>query len=213
MTDDRSWQECMEQADDAWSNNDFALAESKLLKAKEVSAAFSDKDSRRARTLEKLAQVAGRQGKPESAESYYKEVVEHYQKCFGPLHARVANAMGDLAAFYYDQARLDDAEPLCKKVIGIFEKLYGRKHPEVANSLFRYALVLHEQKKYEKAETNYRKALAMRNDPSAPFDSDVIATLENLSNLLEETGRIDEAEHLRAIAMGRVSGKMRFLVD
>jgi tetratricopeptide (TPR) repeat protein len=75
------------------------------------------------------------------------------------------------------------------------------------------AMILQEQKNLEEAEKFYQQSLSVLRESAGPFDSDIISLMENYANLLRQLGRADEADHLQACAMGRVSGSLRSVTN
>ena len=67
----------------------------------------------------------------------------------------------------------------------------------------------HKDGKLEEAEKFYKRALLILQEAVNPFDGSLIALMESYAGLLRKSGRDDEADHLKACALGRVSGNMR----
>jgi tetratricopeptide (TPR) repeat protein len=204
-----TWEELTSKADQASEKGDFIGAQASRKAALALAENFEKKDPRLVISLHKLAESDHRLGQDDEAEKLLNRVVEIISVTYGPYHQKLAESANHLASLYYENGRFAEAEPLCRKILSIYQKTLGRKHMEVGKVAHNLAMILQELDKLEEAETYYRRALDIFKEKAGPFDSDLISLMENYANLLRATGNDDEADHLQACAMGRVSGSLR----
>ncbi len=201
-----TWEELIAKADEATEKGDFAAAQTSRRAALALAEGFEKKDPRLVISLHKLAESDHRLGQDAEAEKLLNRVVEIITVTYGPYHQKLAESANHLASLYYENGRFAEAEPLCRKILSIYEKSLGRKHMEVGKVAHNLAMIQQELNKLEDAEKHYRMALEIFKDKAGPFDTDLIALMENYASLLRSIGNHEEADHLQACAMGRVSG-------
>ena len=69
--------------------------------------------------------------------------------------------------------------------------------------------ILEERGKFEEAEKFYKRAMLILQEALNPFDGALITLMESYGGMLRKCGRDDEADYMKACALGRVSGNMR----
>lgn len=200
------WEKLVAAADGNCEKGQFAQGRALLEQALVQAESFDKKDPRLVTTLHKLADAHLGEGQDGEAEKCLKQAVEICTSQFGPHARKTADASNTLAGFLYEKGRFVEAESLCRKILNTYEKTIGQKSREVAKVSQNLAMILQEQNNLPEAEKFYQKAINVMRDLALPLDSDLISLMENYSNLLRTLGRAEEADHLQACAMGRVSG-------
>ena len=94
-------------------------------------------------------------------------------------------------------------------MLNIYEKSLGIKHQEVGLISRNLAMILEERGKFEEAEKFYKRAMLILQEALNPFDGALITLMESYGGMLRKCGRDDEADYMKACALGRVSGNMR----
>lgn len=205
----QSFDKLLLQAQRAIAAQKYAEAEESLQEAGKLAESFKREDERRFVPAEMLAEVLEKSGRAPQAEELLQKSVEARKNLYGPMHRKFADGLNRLASFYYEQNRFPEAEPVCKQVLNIYEKIYGATHEKLALTAGQLAITLQQQNKLEEAESYFKRAIDIRKDLFGTVDADSVWLLQHYANLLEATGRNDEAEYLIACAQGRVSGIMR----
>ena len=83
-------------------------------------------------------------------------------------------------------------------MLTIYNKFYGADHPEVGMAANNLAMLYHAQEKFDLAEMMYERALPIRRRALGKENPQFMTLIENYSNLLNSTGRSEQAEKLRA---------------
>ncbi|MBK7745677.1 MAG: tetratricopeptide repeat protein [Candidatus Obscuribacter sp.] len=209
MTTSKNWEELIASADEVLRRGNYDEACQLLEEAKSQAETFEPKDPRRVTGLHKLGNALAEAGRKEEAEACHKRAVDLTVSCFGPYHQKVADSTKELASLYFENGDYVKAEELCRKMLNIYEKSLGIKHQEVGLVSRNLAMILHQQNKLDEAEKYYKRALLILQDVLNPFDSGLIGLMQSYAELLQLSGREEEADHMIACALGRVSGKMR----
>lgn len=205
----QSFDELLLHAEQAIAAEKYADAEEALRQAGKLSESFAREDERRFVSIEMLADVLEKSGKEAGAEEMLQKAVEARKDLYGPMHRKFADGLNRLASFYYEHNRFPEAEPVCKQILNIYEKIYGGTHEKLALTAGQLAVTLQQQNKLEEAEEHFKRAIDIRKDLFGTLDAESVWLFQQYANLLEATGRNDEAEYLIACAQGRVSGIMR----
>lgn len=206
-----SWEEYILKAQRAAEDGDYNAAEGFLNNAKALSDKMADNDKRRFLVLEMLADVMEREGRSEEAEACILGSVECRKTRYGPFHYRYAEGLQRLAAFYFENDRYEEAEKHTRDVMKIMEKAYGPHSEEVGHVAGQLADTVHELGNHGDAEELYRRAIGIRRHLSGSTDPESVYLIQRYAALLEETGRADEAAHMRASAQGKISGILKKL--
>lgn len=206
-----SWEELILKAQRAAEDGDYNAAEGFLNNAKALSDKMAENDKRRFLVLEMLADVMEREGRSEEAEAYILGSVESRKTRYGPFHYRYAEGLQRLAAFYFENDRYEEAEKHTRDVLKIMEKAYGPHSEEVGHVAGQLADTVHELGNHGDAEELYRRAIGIRRHLSGSTDPESVYLIQRYAALLEETGRADEAAHMRASAQGKISGILKKL--
>ncbi len=206
-----SWEDYIIRAQESATSGDFAQAESELNQARQQTESLPPEDKRRFMILEMLADLMQRQGRVDEAEKHLLGANEIRKLRYGRFHYRYAEGLEHLSSFYFENDRFADAEPLSREILRIHEKHYGPTSEEVGHSAGQLADIVHELGKLQEAETLYKRAIGVRRHTVGALDSEAVYLIQRYAALLEETGRPDEAAHMKASAQGKISGIIKTL--
>jgi serine/threonine protein kinase/tetratricopeptide (TPR) repeat protein len=158
-----------------------------------------------AKTLNNLAILDSRQGRPEDARQEFIEALQIHRELSGKdpetYRPLVATTLNNLANSDLDRGRLDDARKEFAEALQIRREL-AQKNPDtyapfVARTLNNLAILDRRQNRIDEARGELEEALqiyrglAQKNkEIHAPF---VAMTLNNLGNLTLDQGRLDDA--------------------
>jgi tetratricopeptide (TPR) repeat protein len=87
------------------------------------------------RSLNNLAEVYRRQGRPAEAERFFKRALAVKEVGLGRDHTDVAYSLNNLAQLYLGQGREKEAAPLLERSLVIQEKALDPEHPALARTL------------------------------------------------------------------------------
>jgi hypothetical protein len=104
------------------------------------------------------------------------------------------------AEFSYAFEEFQETGHLLEQVLKIQEKLLGPEHPDLAQTLNNLGVLRHIQGRQGEAEAFYRWALEICEAQGHPPDQDVINLKQNYAAFLQEMGRHQEAEAVKAQA-------------
>ena len=104
------------------------------------------------------------------------------------------------AEFSYAFEEFQETGHLLEQVLKIQEKLLGPEHPDLAHTLNNLGVLRHIQGRQGEAEAFYRWALEICEAQGQPPDQDVINLKQNYAAFLQEMGRHQEAEAVKAQA-------------
>lgn len=206
-----SWEQHILEAQRSADSGDLVKAESHLTEAVTLADQREPNDKSRFLTREMLADLRQRQGRVDDAEPLLKEAVEVRKLRYGPFHQRYAEGLQNLASYYFENERFNDAEQLSRMVLKILEKAYGAESEEAGHVAGQLADTLHELGNFQDAEGLYVRAIRIRKAVAGPADPEVVYMIQRYAALLEDTGRDDEAGHMRASAQGKISGIIKTL--
>lgn len=203
-----TWEEHILMAQRAADSGDLNLAEKHLNEAKSQAEKLPDNDKRRFLVLEMLADLMERQDRMHQAEHFLLEALAVRKTRYGPFHQRYAEGLQQLSSYYFENDRFEESEKYSREALKIVEKAYGPLSEQVSHVAGQLADTLHELGNHKEAEPLYRQAISIRKDAGVT-DSESVYLIQRYASLLEETGRPDEAAHMRASAQGKISGILK----
>ncbi|HEY9775745.1 MAG TPA: tetratricopeptide repeat protein [Planktothrix sp.] len=201
-----SWDRYKTYAEQATAQGCFDDAEAMWLAALEEAEQFGLGDPRLPLTLEHLADVELKQGKIEVAEELYKKALTMKASTLGPFHLDVGASANNLAELYCSNGKFEAAEPLYKRVLRCYETAFGQQHVGVAIIATNLAIMYHAQEKYSEAEPLYQRALNIHKKISGVTHPETIKVTNNYVDLLNRTGREQDALRIIEESRGSVSG-------
>jgi tetratricopeptide (TPR) repeat protein len=179
-----TWDQYRVSADRAFSEGDYAGAETMWLAALKKAESFGEADPRLCVTLECLAEVLFKQAKYDEAEPPCQRVLSIYEKMMGKSHPDVGIVSNNLAMIYHARKDYASAEKYYKQALPIRSKALGGSHPAVLNLIFNYTHLLTTTGR--KAEAEKLKAYALpskgRWTRSGSYQAVAIPTAEQLHN-------------------------------
>ncbi len=206
-----SFEQHILEAQRAADSGDLEKAESHLSGALTIADQLEANDKKRFLAREMLADLRQRQGRVNEAENFLKEAVEVRKLRYGPFHQRYAEGLQNLSSYYFENERFADAEQLSRMVLKILEKLFGVDSEEAGHVAGQLADTTHELGNYQDAEALYIRAIRIRKSFAGAADPEAVYLIQRYAALLEDTGRDDEAGHMRASAQGKISGIIKAL--
>lgn len=96
---------------------------------------FGEKNEEVAASLNTLAGILLREGRPAEAEPLFRRSIALRRALDGPLSPGLAKAINNLAVLLADVGRLNEAEALHRQSLAMRRKLYPEGHPDVVRSL------------------------------------------------------------------------------
>ena len=117
-----------------------------------------------------------------------------YEAVFGPQHAQVAAALGNLGELYQVSGRYEEAEPLLRRALAQREQALGADHVFLVPYLTRLARLLLEQGRYHEAQELQRRVLALREQALGPDHPGLVATLDELIDTQRRGGDLAQTE-------------------
>ena len=112
--------------------------------------------------------------------------------------AALPDVLDDLGEVRRLKGQLDEAMGLYRRAVEIGRRTSGNENPRVGLSLAGLARVFADQEDFTRAEQYYTEALAVMEAGWGKDDPDRLEALGDYADLLERTGREDEAKALRA---------------
>lgn len=212
------WTQVWKQVQQSLNQANFNETESLLQTLLTLAQTLPMRDSRRALSLETLAQLYFSHGKFAQAEPLVKNIIQLHESNLGPEHPDVGVYINNLALLYHRQKKHYLAESEYQRSIAIQTKQLGVDHPHTLNVLNNYAGLLRETHRHQAAkqlEEKYRLNTKERNQQN----SAAYQTYRPLSQLNTRETRIprykrgtynvtDDAETLQNMALPD-----RFLAD
>ncbi|HEX5065741.1 MAG TPA: tetratricopeptide repeat protein [Myxococcota bacterium] len=184
----------LDRARSAYSRRDYdealALLQSQLQELQDPQA------SERGEALELALRVCERSERPDEALAYASEWVEWTKRSGENL--TLARALSAKAETLEALGRLDEARQVRLEALDLAKKTWGTSGSFVALARLALADVLRAQSAYPDAEAQYIEALTELEGKSNRFHTAWV--LEHYAVLLDQTGRHEEAQRLRARA-------------
>jgi tetratricopeptide (TPR) repeat protein len=131
----------------------------------------------------------------EDAERLLQRALVITERTLGPDHPDVAEILIRLGRGILMRSRFAEAEAVLRRALAINEASFGPDHPRVADNLSWLAQVLQRSERLSEAEPVLRRVLAIwKANPETTGEAHAAARA--LAELLEQTGRADEAADL-----------------
>jgi tetratricopeptide (TPR) repeat protein len=175
-------------------------AEKSYALALQQAEAFPPGETRRCRSLQRLASVLREEAKFYEAEGLYRRALTESEGVFGERSPEVAVALNGLAMLYSNTQRYSQAETAYQRALSIFRNSPGPQSEKYALTLNNLGWVYLLQGRYELAEPILEQALEVfrtkANCGAATGDA-----LNNLAVLKLKTGKLPEADVLYQAAV------------
>jgi tetratricopeptide (TPR) repeat protein len=190
-----------------WREGRYADVEALYRQTREIWERTDGSNTLRvAGSLENLANLYESQGRLSEAEPLYQQALAIYEKSYGLDHPDLAIALVRLARLYRAQGRDAEAEPLYQRALTVRGKIPEHGDLYIAEIMDELADVYVVQGKHAEAESLYQRVLAswldMCEKSLGRKDScdtlELIGSLEKYTTLLRTSGRVEEAQAIRA---------------
>lgn len=187
------WQKLNDEAEQAFNDNSFGVAEMLFAKALEE----ADKqhcELERARTLNSLGVLKQTQKRFPEADKFLAEALSIRERLLGEKHQCVVATLIDLSALYEDEGKAAKAESTLLRALNLCESAGedGIQHAVILNNLGSLCYSLHKkddaQKYLKLALSTYRKL--------RPDDPQVRAIMQILLNLYQSAHQYDDFRSL-----------------
>jgi hypothetical protein len=132
-------------------------------------------------------------GRFKEAEASFRQAVEIDVLNVGEQHPVVASRLNNLALALEELGRFHDADAIYRRVIAI-EEARGDMQDSLATTLSNLSLVMNEVGRFAESHDLLRRALAIDTKLFGANHSAVARDLANLSFVLHQLNRLDEAE-------------------
>jgi serine/threonine protein kinase/tetratricopeptide (TPR) repeat protein len=161
-------------------------------------------DENVANTLNSLGAVYFRQGKYAEAEPLFTRTLAIREKLYDENHPNLAHTLSNLALIRSALGQYAGAKELLERALAIQEKVFegNPDHSDLAAVLSNLAWVLRSMGKPEEAKPYLERAIKIQ-EKAAPKNPELARFIQNLGELMQETGDYKNAETLmeRALAM------------
>ncbi len=206
------WEDLQETADLAFSRGEVDAALSIWNQAVNVAEQFPTRDSRLARSLDRVGEILFGIEKYGQAEMAWWRSLQIKLGVLGTFHPAVAYTANNLAKLHYLLGRYSEAESYTIKCRHIYQRCYGSEHLSVATCTHNLASLYHIQGRYVEAEEQYKSALRMRTKLLGKENPETISITKSYADLLTTLGRNAEAYELNSMATGLVSGSWKAII-
>jgi serine/threonine-protein kinase len=177
-----------------WFNNgDYAGAEAAFREAIDIHRSAGSADGDLASSLNGMANVFHSQAEYESAEPFYAEAIERYQRHYGGDHPFVAIVQTNFAALLRDKGDLSGAEAVQRDALGMLRRLQGEENIDVALGFGTLGTILLEQDRLAEADTLLKRALTLIGGIVGEGHPYTLRTRGHIAKLRLAQGRVAEA--------------------
>ena len=157
---------------------------------------FGDEHLEVADSLNSLGLVLRRRGEGAAAEPVFRRSLE-LRRTFLPQPQReVSVSLNNLGLVLQEAGRPEEARPLLEEALGQQLQLYGERHWLTASTRQNLALALVDLEELAAAELQYREALDTQRQLLGGEHPRVAAVLHNLADLLQRSGKGEEARRV-----------------
>ena len=120
----------------------------------------------------------------------------------------LADILSSIAWYNWCEGWIDPAYAAVDSALKIYDSTIGHAHPKVADALHRKGTCLWDLARYSEGEESLREAVRLRIVCYGPESEPALRSLINLAGLLQEEGKIGEAERLysRLLAIWKRQG-------
>ncbi len=136
------WEETIEDAEKALSQERFHDAQDSLFRAMELAYVFGEADNRFVYTLDKLAECLWYQGQLDEAENYCKQLIRIHESVLDEDPINISSFFNNLALLKHAGRSFNEAEKYYKRALKGKEKGLGSNHPDVLRIKSNYADML-----------------------------------------------------------------------
>jgi tetratricopeptide (TPR) repeat protein len=187
------WQKLNDEAEQAYSDSNFGVAELLLVKALDE-AKKQHFESERARTLNSLGVLKQEQKRYSEAEKFLTEALSIREKLLGENHQCVIATLIDLGGLYEDEGKAKAAESMLLRALK-FSESEGEDSLQLAVVLNNLGSLCYSLHKKEDARRYLKRALSSYRK-LRPDDPQIRAIMQILLNLYQSAHQYDEFRSL-----------------
>ncbi len=147
-----------------------------------------------------IATVANWTGDHERALKIYDELLPQLRAKRGGDHPDVAGILQNRSSSLQGLGRYDEAEASLEEARAMYERLYGEHSPQVGRCHSLMGQMFFREKRFDDAEKELKMALPILRDKLGDEHVDTKGAARWMVNVLEATGRGDEAGEYRKLA-------------
>lgn len=148
------------------------------------------------RTVEQLANIYEKVGKPDAAEALYRFLVTLQEEVVGSDSLAMVFAFNRLAECYTRQGDHLAALPIYERALAVEEAAYGPFAVETNNTLTELARVYQALHKFEKAAEILKRQVIILESIHGPNALSVASCIAKMAEVFEQSGNKPEAEAL-----------------
>ncbi|MEM7582960.1 MAG: serine/threonine-protein kinase [Acidobacteriota bacterium] len=153
----------------------------------------TESEALRAKILGAFGDLLYAQGRPEAAETRFRQALQIRRSLFGEAHPLVATSLNDLGVALYAQGALEAAEEPLRQALELRRRLLGASHPHLAISLSSLGVLRFAQQDHDEARELLESALDLRRRLYGDAHPAVAQTLNNLGEISRRQGDLDAA--------------------
>lgn len=173
-----------------------------------------------ARTLDSLAELETKMGRPEVALPLAKQALQIREKQFGPEHPEVSASLNTIGTLLWKQGDLQQAARSFQRALTIVEQSVGSVHPVVAANLLSLGEINRQMGNLPSAREMFSRALTIQETTLGPLHNDIATTLTRLSwvassqqNHPQAQALLDRAVSIREKALGETHPDLAILLN
>jgi tetratricopeptide (TPR) repeat protein/transcriptional regulator with XRE-family HTH domain len=155
--------------------------------------------------LSTLGSIYQERGNYEEAEEVYLRAMNIRELQLGNEHPDLAILLIKRGSVYYEQGKYEEAEPMLQRALFLYQQCLSPQHPDIAETLHHFARFHELQQHVTEALSFYQQALTIREQALGLHHPKTNTTRVAYTHLLQEHGRIEEAETIEAQAQLSIS--------
>jgi non-specific serine/threonine protein kinase/serine/threonine-protein kinase len=134
------------------------------------------------------------QGRPDEAESYWREALEGRRRVLGGDHPSTLLSINNMGGLLMSQGKLDEAEPYLRQALEGTRRVLGDDDPATLKAINNMGILLLERGKLAEAEPYFREALESERRVLGDAHPLTLASINQMGGLLMSQGKLAEAE-------------------
>jgi len=144
----------------------------------------------------KLALCYYSDGRSDSAENFFREVLEFRTSMLGPEHPDTLKSMAKLALAYHAQSRFQEFKTLGVKAMETQKRVLGEEDPETMSTMSNLAMTFSDLSQWKEAETLELESMELRMRILGEEHPETLVGMSNLVYLYNCQGWWEKAEEL-----------------
>ncbi len=151
--------------------------------------------------LYKMGNIHVGAGQLEDAYATWLRALDVYEKAVGPDHPKLLSTLQNASEYNRRQTLLDDAVRFAERAASIAISSLKKDHPYFTTPIRQLGLVYSDMGRFEDAEKRYREIWKIEQGRPTRNAANFLQAMSDLSNVLTETQKLDEAEDLAEQAL------------